>query len=242
MKVKIVKITAVLIALALFSTYGISLYKSIDANRNLKKLREKESTCLEDLQVLRQEKENYSQLLVQVSTSLYTDQRLFNLYKNFEKEVSGSFQSLVLSPGYVEENGMKWFRMDIQVSNMSPVQFFSIIQKEIPPLYVISFTASRQEIKATVKGMISSPYEEFEITKELFQAGKYTACEFIATTTDQVFADTLSKQGLYVTKREGSYYAGHVIANNLDALTAEVIANEYSQKKIIMFIAKEGGD
>jgi len=235
----IVKLIAIVLVVVMLISYAKAFYGSVKANIDLKKLRAQESTFMDDLNTLQQEKQNYSQLLVQVATQFYVDARLYNLYKSFENEVGGSFESLTLEPAYTVDNGVKWFTMEIQVSNMKPIEFFKIIQKQIPPLYVVSFTVTLQGISATVKGMISSPYDQFKITKDLYEAGKYTVCKFVAMTPDKDLADKLKAQGLYVTIKEGNYYAGYVIANHLDALTAESLANQYSSQGVIMFIAKE---
>jgi type II secretory pathway pseudopilin PulG len=235
----IVQLVAIVLVVVMLMSYVKAFYGSVKANIDLKKLRAQESTFINDLDTLQQEKQNYSQLLVQVATQFYVDARLYNLYKSFENEVGGSFESLTLDPTYTVDNGVKWFTMEIQVSNINPIQFFTIIKKQIPPLYVVSFTATHQGISATVKGMISSPYDQFKITKDLYEAGKYTVCRFVAMTPDKTLADKLKAQGLYVTIKEQNYYAGYVVANHLDALTAESLANQYSSQGIIMFIAKE---
>ena len=234
------KITGVLLALLLVGMYGYKLYGTIQKNKALLKERTKEASFLKPLSEIQQEKRKYRTLSVQVATSLYTNQRLFNLYKGFEKEFGSHFYSVSINPAYtVDKNQMKWFYLTVQVNNMKPEDFFAVVQKEIPPLYVDSFQITKSRITAVLKGMINTNDKGFVITPNLYNANKYLACELSAVTNDPAMEKYFIKKGYYVAKKGSQYYAGKVIVQNLDSLTAQAVANSYSSKGIIVMIIKE---
>ena len=234
------KILGVIVALILVGTYSFTLYNTIQKNKSLLKERTQEASFLEPLQELQKEKRQYQTLSVKVATNLYTNQRLFNLYKGFENEFGPHFYSVKLNPSYTtDKNGMKWFSLTIQVNNMKPQDFFAVVQKEIPPLYVDSFQVSENRITAVLKGMINTQDDKFVITPKLYNTSKYIICRLYAVTNNPVMEKYLIKAGYYVAKKDNQYYAGKVMLRNLDALTAEAVANSYSEKGIIVMVVKE---
>ena len=234
------KILGIIVALILVGTYSFTLYNTIQKNKSLLKERTQEASFLEPLQELQKEKRQYQTLSVKVATNLYTNQRLFNLYKGFENEFGSHFYSVKLNPSYTtDKNGMKWFSLTIQVNNMKPQDFFAVVQKEIPPLYVDSFQVSENRITAVLKGMINTQDDKFVITHELYNTSKYIICRLYAVTNNPIMEKYLIKAGYYVAKKGNQYYAGKVMVRNLDALTAEAVANSYSEKGIIVMVVKE---
>ncbi len=234
------KILGVVVALILIGTYSFTLYKTIQENKSLLGERMQEASFLNPLQELQNEKRQYQTLSIKVATNLYTNPRLFNLYKGFENEFGRHFYSVSINPNYtLDKNRMKWFYLTIQVNNMKPQDFFGIVQKEIPPLYVDSFQISSGRIIAVLKGMINTQKDNFVITPQLYNTSKYLVCKLYAVTNNPAMEQYFVESGYYVVKKSNQYYAGKVVTRNLDALTAEAVANSYSGKGTIVMVVKE---
>lgn len=235
------KVAGIIAAIFLIAFSCMNTYTEVKRSFDLEKLRASEASFLQPLNDLAKEKESYQQTMIQVAKDLYTDQRLYALYKTFENKFGGSFSSLSIEPGYTKENNLKWFNMNIAVKGLNPLTFFTTIRDNIPPLYIVSFSINSGVILASVKGLIGTTSNGFFLTPQLLQTEMYSIYRLVAVAKDESYAkDLIAKQpGLLIIKNEDKFYIGERVATQIDGLTAESIAIQYEETKGIMFIVKE---
>lgn len=235
-------IIAGIITALLFVYFGgmVSIIKQKKQFEVLQAKAKKEASYVEDLHKLQAEKQKYFQAVIEVSDKFYSDGRLFSLWEHLGKNVFGkSFVRLAISNSYESENGLKVFYVTITATT-DPITYVKKMEKVVPPLYLVQlvYTANNHTVRGTFKGVILSDKDKFVITPDLMKANSYSVCEFIMALKDPNLIPNNPQYA--ILKKNGMYYVGIPIIQDVDILSAEAEAKKYASKGIITFIMQKG--
>jgi len=232
------KNTLIIIAILLLCLDGIGVYRAFNDYRNLNQQLEQEADYVADINLISQKNQEYYQSLSSISDNFYTDERLYILWRTMEDKFGANLDSLVLNPSYTESNGLRWFTINLSVRS-DPKAFLRTISSINPPLFVdsISYNRAANVLTAPVRGPIVSDYTAFVITPSIVAESNYVVCRYIMNTKNK---NLIPDDPTYlVSEKDGTYYVGIPLQRNLDALAAENVANQYAQKGMVTFIAKD---
>jgi hypothetical protein len=233
---KYTRIAAFILVLIISALVAQQTVSVIRQNRDLLKLRETESSFQEDLQKLKDTQVAEADVLKKSALKFYTPQRLYTLYTSLDRELPGTFVSMALSPDYTVDGGITWFTVTITEKNVCPVCLLDILQKEVPPLQIVSFSESPLQMTVTCRGMIITNDKSFIITPELLNIPRYTVATLIGTTTSSQVLNLYPSPQYVRAQYNSLWYFGTVKKAHLDLTTAEAMAESSPEP---VFIVKE---
>ncbi|MEM3408375.1 MAG: hypothetical protein QXP36_00200 [Conexivisphaerales archaeon] len=222
------------LTIILIAVIGFKVYSMYNIYSNMVSLQEQISQALEvksiQDQIINLQKE-YAHIVIDLSDRYYTEPKLFSLWQNISSYVNAT--SFNIRDTYKTEDGVTYFYGSITAQG-DPITVLKKIQDIKPTLIPTGVSYNQQYVQIDFKAPILTNKDKFIITPDLYSQSSYVVVRLVCYAKDP----SLIPQGLFISKQGDMYYAGVVLTQDLDIISVQKAAYQYSSQGMIVFIAE----